>query len=83
MSWRASGKTKIANSGDNTGTGSVVNRQNGMGRGRVLRSLIALRAPGKCVQGFNCLDIRTYNTKTGSAGSKARITNRVKLTHAN
>jgi hypothetical protein len=83
MSWRARGKTKITNSAKNTGTGSVVDKQGGIGRSRTLRSLIARRAPGKCVKDntgkivFDCLTIRTYNTRTANAGSNARINNRI------
>ena len=78
MSWRARGKTKIANSANNTGTGNVLSTQSGMGRGRVLRSMIAMRAAGKkCNANFDCLTIRTYNTRTANAGSNARINNRL------
>lgn len=78
MSWRARGKTKIANSGANTGKGYVVDKQGGMGRSRVLRSMIARRAAGKkCDANFDCLTIRSYNTKTANAGSNARINNRL------
>ena len=44
MSWRARGKTKIANSAKNTGTGNTVSFLGGIGRGRAIRGAILKRS---------------------------------------